>query len=105
VQRGGEYRVRLRSRFNGEDATLKNDVWARVPSARALQPSVPSNRWLKVFHNRRNQWTDQLLYDLGEGNRRAYFVRLPAGTHTLELSGRSRGYLIDEVQLVPTGRP
>ena len=94
----GNYEFRWRSRIGeGTNGTEANDSWVRFPTGRNVDGQEPLNGWTKGFMNQVGAWSWRTVTvdHVGEEIRQ-YF---DAGDHTLEISGRSRGHVLDRFAL------
>ena len=89
----GKYNFRIHNRHDAADATASNDVFARLNGG----------SWTKTFSYVRGQWTWVTNFDYGHGNQPQASYYLSAGTHTIEISGRSAGFSIDRISLYKDG--
>jgi hypothetical protein len=89
----GRYRLLLRNRHDFEDSTLQNDCFTRLDGG----------TWLKTFSSQRGQWTWATNHEHEGGPKPPASYELSAGLHTLELSGRSRGFSVDRIHLMREG--
>jgi hypothetical protein len=92
----GNYNFRIRNRHNDPDATMENDCWTRVDGG----------DWDKSYSKFNNVWTWNTRFD-PEGGAADYDAEyfLTAGTHTLQISGRSQNFRIDRVHFYLDGTP
>ena len=58
---------------------------------------------MKTFSYVRGHWTWVTNFDYGHSNQPAASFNLSAGTHTIEVSGRSAGFSIDRLSLYKDG--
>ncbi len=94
----GNYELRWRTRIaKGDSNTESNDSWVRFPSGVNIVGEQPMFGWTKVFMGHFGAWFwDAKMVDHTGANVRQYFS---AGTHTMEVSGRSYGHAIDKIAL------
>ncbi|MCI5064623.1 DUF5060 domain-containing protein, partial [bacterium] len=94
----GNYELRWRSRIcRGSDRTEHNDSWVQFPTGQNISGEQGLNGWTKVYQNQPNTWSwDAKTVDNVGRPVRQYFS---AGTHTMEVSGRSNGHCIDRIAL------
>lgn len=98
IQNAGLYRLALHNRHDHPDATLENDVWLRFDDG----------GWVKCYSNDGTgaiqQWIWETAFQVGSSNF-APEVQLGAGTHSVEISARSHGFMIDRFHLAQPGHP
>lgn len=94
IEEAGNYQLSLRSRIAvGEMNTEHNDSWVRLLGGSDIPEEEPLDGWTKAFMNQLGSWSWQ--------TKTVDFVGLPirqhfeAGTHAVEISGRSAGHAID----------
>lgn len=94
----GNYEFRWRSRIGeGTSGTEANDSWVRFPTGSNVDEEHPLNGWTKGFMNQRNAWSWRTVtVDFVGEPIRQHFT---AGDHTLQISGRSKGHVIDRFAL------
>lgn len=94
----GNYELRWRTHIaKGESNTESNDSWVRFPSGVNIAGEQGLYGWSKVFMGHFGAWFwDAKVVDHVGANVRQYF---PAGTHTMQVSGRSFGHAIDKMAL------
>lgn len=92
---GGKYELRLRNRHDHPDVTDANDVWVRIDGG----------PWTKVFSSFRGEWTWDTRHRAADGKVGPVVLDLGPGTHKVEFSGRSEGFMIDRVHLFKQGAP
>ena len=94
----GNYEFRWRS-FIGEgtNGTEANDSWVRFATGSNVDGEQPLFGWTKAFMNNVGDWTWRTVTvdNVGELIRQHF----TAGEHTVEISGRSRGHVIDRFVL------
>jgi len=94
----GNYEFRWRS-FIGEgtNGTEANDSWVRFATGSNVDGEQPLFGWTKAFMNNVGDWTWRTVTvdHVGELIRQHF----TAGEHTVEISGRSRGHVIDRFVL------
>ena len=95
ISDGGKYELRLRNRHDHPDVTDANDVWVRVDGG----------AWTKVFSSFRGEWTWDTRHRTADGTVGPVLLDLGPGTHKVEFSGRSEGFMIDRVHLFKQGAP
>ncbi len=93
LETAGSYELRLHNRHDAPDVTDANDVWLRVDGG----------EWTKVFSSFRGEWTWDTRQRSTEGNVGPVILDLKPGTHKIELSGRSQGFMVDRVHLFKQG--
>ena len=93
ITNAGKYNFRIHNRHDAADATASNDVFARLNGG----------SWTKTFSYVRGQWTWVTNFDYGHSNQPQASYYLSAGTHTIEISGRSAGFSIDRLSLYKDG--
>lgn len=99
VESAGNYQLFLRSRITvGESTTEHNDSWARLVGGSDVPDEHPLSGWTKVYMNALDSWSwaTKTVDEVGLPLRQHF----DAGTHVLEISGRSRGHAIDRVVLL-----
>jgi hypothetical protein len=90
ISRAGNYRVAIRNYHSDPDSTESNDCWLKVGS----------NGWVKVYSEKVAVWQWMTKMDLGHHDaERPPIYYLGAGSHTLQISGRSHGFSIDKVHV------
>ncbi len=86
------YLIRIHNRHDNPTPDQDNDCWARVDGG----------PWLKLFHNTGTSgvgvWNFNARYEETGEFPEHFFT---AGTHTLEISGRSNNFIIDRVHILP----
>lgn len=88
IDQPGDHIIRLRTQHNHPDPTLENDVWFRFDGG----------TWHKFFNGDVNFWsTVGFLEDTGMQPQ----YNISAGIHTIELSGRSKNFKIDALEVLP----
>ncbi len=94
----GNYELRWRTRIaKGDSNTESNDSYVRFPSGVNIAGEEPLFGWQKVFMGHHGAWFwDAKVNDHVGANVRQFF---PAGTHVMEVSGRSNGHAIDKIAL------
>ncbi len=94
----GNYELRWRTHIaKGESNTESNDSWVRFPSGVNIAGEQGLYGWSKVFMGHFGAWFwDAKVVDHVGANVRQYFS---AGTHTMQVSGRSFGHAIDKMAL------
>ena len=94
----GNYELRWRTRIaKGDSNTEANDSWVRFPTGVNVAGEQPLSGWSKVFMGHHGAWFwDAKVVDHVGANVRQFF---DAGTHTMEISGRSNGHAIDKMAL------
>jgi len=94
----GNYELRWRTRIaKGDSNTEANDSWVRFPTGVNVDGEQPIFGWSKVFMGHHGAWFwDAKVVDHVGANVRQFF---DAGTHTMEISGRSNGHAIDKMVL------
>ena len=94
----GNYELRWRTHIaKGESNTESNDSWVRFPTGVNIPDEQPMYGWTKVFMGHFGAWFwDAKMLDHVGANVRQFF---PAGTHTMQVSGRSFGHAIDKMAL------
>lgn len=85
----GTYNLRIRNYHDNPDVTLENDCWVRMNSS----------PWTKVYSALANTWLWQSVFDPASGPDVDASYVLSAGTHTLQISGRSFDFRIDRIHL------
>lgn len=119
----GTYQVQWRSRINqGNNGTEHNDAWLRFtdaadffgkkgnnsivyPRGSGKTPNPKgssSNGWFKVYMNQLNAWSLQTTTSDNDPHK-IFVVFAQAGEYTMEVSGRSKGYAIDQISLIREG--
>ncbi|MDG1048991.1 MAG: hypothetical protein P8M11_15245 [Planctomycetota bacterium] len=93
IATGGKYELRLRNRHDHPDVTDANDVWVRVDGG----------EWTKVFSSQRGEWTWDTRCRTADGKVGPVSIELTPGSHKVEFSGRSEGFMIDRVHLFKEG--
>jgi len=93
LEAAGSYELRLHNRHDAPDVTDANDVWLRVDGG----------AWNKVFSSVRGDWTWDTRQRSTAGNVGPVVLELEPGTHKIELSGRSQGFMVDRVHLFKQG--
>ena len=98
IEEAGNYELIWRSRIGiGTNPTEHNDSWVRFPTGQNVAGEQAINGWVKVFMNRINSWYWRAVtVDFVGRPIRQFF---PAGEHTIQISGRSRGHAIDRIAL------
>jgi len=94
----GNYEFRWRSYIGeGNNGTEHNDSWVRFPTASNVSGELPLNGWTKAFMNTVGDWSWRTVTvdHVGELIRQHF----TAGEHTIEISGRSRGHVLDRFAL------
>jgi len=94
----GNYEFRWRSYIGeGNNGTEHNDSWVRFPTASNVSGELPLNGWTKAFMNTVGDWSWRTVTvdHVGEMIRQNF----TAGEHTIEISGRSRGHVLDRFAL------
>ena len=94
----GNYEFRWRSYIGeGTNGTEANDSWVRFPTGSNVDGEQPLFGWTKAFMNTVGDWTWRTVTvdHVGELIRQHF----TAGEHTVEISGRSRGHVIDRFVL------
>lgn len=98
LERGGNYQFRFRSRImQGNNATEHNDTWVSFPSGRNIPGEEPLDGYTKAYMGPLNQWSWVTATVDGQGKPIRQFFS--AGTHTVQLSGRSTGHAVDRIAL------
>lgn len=94
----GNYELRWRTQIaKGDSNTEANDTWLRFLTAANVAGEEPMYGWTKVYMGHSGAWFwDAKIVDHTGANVRQY---LSAGTHTLEISGRSNGHAVDKIAL------
>ena len=85
----GTYNLRIRNYHDNPDVTLENDCWVRMNNS----------TWTKVYSSLANTWLWQSVFDPVSGPDVSASYVLSAGTHTLQISGRSFDFRIDRIHL------
>jgi len=94
----GNYEFRWRSRIGeGNNKTESNDSWVRFPSGRNISGEHSLDDWTKAYMNKLGEWTwtTKTVDHVGKLLRQNF----TAGDHTIQISGRSRGHVIDRFVL------
>jgi len=94
----GNYEFRWRSRIGeGTRGTEANDSWVRFPTGSNVNGEQPLSGWTKGFMNQVGEWAWRTVTvdHVGETIRQHF----TAGVHTLEISGRSHGHVLDRFVL------
>lgn len=89
----GRYQLRIHNRHDHRDSTLENDCYTRLDGG----------PWVKTFSSQRGQWTWSTSHEFGEGRKPPAEYTLSAGSHTLQITGRSVNFSIDRVHLYRDG--
>lgn len=84
----GDYNLRIRNHHNHPDPTLENDCFTKMDGG----------SWIKTYSSTANQWTWHTRHEQGATHSDPKYT-LGAGTHTFQISGRSRNFRIDRVHL------
>ena len=94
----GNYELRWRTRIaTGDSNTESNDSYVRFPTGVNVAGEEPLFGWQKVFMGHHGAWFwDAKVNDHVGANVRQFFS---AGTHVMEVSGRSNGHAIDKIAL------
>jgi len=94
----GNYEFRWRSRIGeGTSGTEANDSWVRFPTGSNIDEEQALNGWTKGFMNQLNAWSWRTVtVDFVGESIRQHFT---AGEHTLQISGRSHGHVLDRFTL------
>ncbi len=95
VEQAGTYQVRIHNRHDNSDSSEENDCWMRVNGG----------GWTKTYSNQNNNsfvWNWHFRFDPGHG---AVQYRFDAGLNTIQISGRSHGFMIDRLTVFPWGAP
>ena len=95
VRNAGRYEIRIHNRHDNPIVSEGNDCWLRVNGG----------DWIKAFSNNGNNvavWNWDFRIDPGSGPIR---YTLPAGLNTIEISGRSTGFILDRIHVFPPGFP
>ena len=100
VPQSGSYTLSIRNYHHDPDKTESNDCWVRVDN----QP------WLKTFNNVVRAWNWVTFVDPAHGCGWKGLAAcahpqysLTAGSHRIQISGRSNGFVIDAVKLEAVG--
>jgi len=93
VSTGGTWHLRIHNRHDFADSTEQNDCFTRMDGG----------AWVKTFSSTRGQWTWATNHEFDANTKPPAQYTLTAGTHTLELSGRSQGFSIDRFHLYRDG--
>ena len=97
VQQGGTWQLSLRNRHQDPDSSMENDVWVRVDGG----------GWDKVYSNQGaasvNAWNWFSKFDLTPQAHTLALYTLTPGDHTIEFSGRSKGFMIDRIHIHKQG--
>jgi len=91
ISKPGTYNFRFRSYHNyPADQTQQNDTWVRMDSG----------NWVKCYqvNSASGSWNFKCTFEIGHDHV-APAYQLTAGTHTLQLSGRSYGHSVDRIHL------
>ena len=94
----GNYEFRLRSHIGeGNNKTESNDSWVRFPTGSNISGEQALDDWTKAYMNKLDEWTwiTKTVDNVGRKLRQHF----TAGDHTLQISGRSRGHVIDRFAL------
>jgi hypothetical protein len=85
IHTAGTYQFRIRNRHDHADSTLENDCFTRMDGG----------AWVKTFSSARGAWVWNTNHEFSHDSKPAAQYALAAGLHTLEISGRSKGFSID----------
>ena len=98
ITTAGNYELRWRTRIaQGDSNTESNDSYVRFPTGVNVDGEEPFYGWQKVFMGHHGAWFwDAKVNDHAGANVRQFFS---AGTHVMEVSGRSNGHAIDKIAL------
>ena len=98
ISNPGNYELRWRTHIaKGDSNTESNDSWVRFPTGVNIPDQQGMYGWTKVFMGHFGAWFwDAKMIDHVGANVRQYFS---AGTHTMQVSGRSFGHAIDKMAL------
>jgi len=98
ITTAGNYELRWRTRIaQGDSNTESNDSYVRFPTGVNVAGEEPFYGWQKVFMGHHGAWFwDAKVNDHVGANVRQFFS---AGTHVMEVSGRSNGHAIDKIAL------
>ncbi len=98
IQTPGTYRLALHNRHNHPDSSQENDAWVRFDG----------QNWVKAYSNTGsgpiNVWNFETRFEVGSSHVEPE-VTLAAGDHSIEISGRSRNFMIDRFHLALIGHP
>jgi len=92
INKADDYLIRLHVRHDAPDPSAENDCWARLNGG----------TWEKLYHNTGPSgvgvWTFNARYESTND-----FPKHPLnrGTHTWEISGRSKNFKIDRIHVLP----
>lgn len=94
----GNYEFRLRSFIGeGNNNTESNDLWVRFPTGSNISGEQALDDWTKAYMNKLGEWTwtTKTVDNVGRKLRQHF----TAGDHTMQISGRSTGFVIDRFAL------
>ena len=110
VDSGGAFQFALRSQIGeGDSGTDSNDTWVRLLDAngnalapRSNQNDPRGNQWFKSYQNNFGRWSYQAS-NVDRVGRSISWQLADDTEYTLQLSARSRGYLVDRIFLWDQG--
>lgn len=91
----GLYNMRIRNYHTNPDQTLENDCWTRFDGG----------TWNKSYSSIALAWNWATWFDPPSGSDYKSEYVLAAGTHTFEISARSKNFRIDRVHFYIEGTP
>ena len=110
IKQAGNYIFKIHSLADnagqGSAIDQSNDIWVRFPTGVDVAGEVQAQQdWIKVFRNGSlaNQWTWVSAAEKNATQWAQTVQFLAAGTHCIELSGRSNGHGIDRIALCLQG--
>ena len=88
ITNAGTYNLRIRNHHNHPDSTLENDCWTKMDGG----------AWIKTYSSQANAWVWNTRHEQGSTHSNPTYS-LSAGTHTFQISGRSKNFRIDRFHL------
>lgn len=96
IKNAGNYQILVRNRISGGNTTEQNDSFLSASgSPIAGEWAIGTNQWYKIYCNKANQWMWETSNK--DHDPKAIRQRFSAGTHTVKLSLRSAGHILDHV--------
>lgn len=98
IKNAGKYQILVRNRITGGNTTENNDSFISASGAPiAGEWTIGTHQWYKIYCNKANQWMWETSNK--DHDPKAIRQRFTAGTHTLKLSLRSAGHILDHIIL------
>lgn len=94
VTSAGTYDIRIHCHHRHTDATMENDVFVKIDNG----------AWIKSFNSKKNVWDWQTTFEYSHNDKRHAAIDLSAGNHMIQLSGRSKNFMIDRIHIYKQGK-